>query len=138
MLRSLRWTVPYLVVGAFLLGGAAFLLERQSRNRFDRACELENEGKLVDAIEQYEWAVRAYTPFSNTPRQAIERLERIARDAEVKHDTGTAIQAWQAIVSGLAVVENVAQPYSEVLATAETRLEALRNKQKQDKDPPEG
>jgi anti-sigma-K factor RskA len=92
----------------------------------------------VDAIEQYEWAVRAYTPFSNTPRQAIERLERIACDAEVSHDTGTAIHAWQAILSGLAVVENVVQPYSEILTTAESRLEDLRNKPKRDIDPPEG
>ena len=99
---------------------------------------MENEGKLADAVEQYEWAVRAYTPFSDTPVLALERLEKIACDAEVRQETGTAIQAWQAIVSGLAVVENVVQPHSEVLATAETRLEALRNKQKEGNDPPEG
>lgn len=126
---SFRWTVPYLIAGTILLGGAAALLDQRSAGRFERARNLENEGNLVDAIEQYEWAVRSYTPFGDTPGQALERLETIASNAEIQNDSDTAIQAWQAIVSGLAVVENVVQPYSETLAAAEKRLETLRDGQ---------
>ena len=125
---TLRGALPYLIGGAVLLGGAAYSLSRQAAYRVSEGLRLEQEGKRIDAIEQYEWAIQSYTPFGKSPDLAIERLKAIAADAEIRGETKTALIAWQAIVSGLTVTQHFFQPRAEDLALAEGRLIELRNR----------
>lgn len=80
---------------------------------------------MEEAIQSYEWALQAYTPASSANQEAVRRLEWIAGDAERGGDRGTARKAYQAIVSGLSVIEHFAQPYSANLQNASKELERI-------------
>ena len=80
---------------------------------------------MEDAIQSYEWAIQAYTPASSPVQEAVQRLERIARDAEHNGNHQAARKAYQAIVSGLSVIEHFAQPYSVNLQSASMELERI-------------
>lgn len=108
------------------MGGAFVVLSGRSQREFEKGQTFEREGRLSDAIERYEWAIQAYTPLGSYPSRALERLQTIAQDAEVSGATETAIEAWQAILSGLSVIENFRQPYEGRLREAEERLAKLR------------
>ena len=125
---SLRNSIPYIVGGAILVGGAFVVLSGRSQREFEKGQTFEREGRLSDAIERYEWAIQAYSPFGSYPAQALERLRTIAQEAEVSGATDSAVEAWQAILSGLAVIENFRQPYEMQLREAEERLAQLRGK----------
>ena len=83
---------------------------------------------MVEAIEMYEWAIQNYTPFINHTEEAITHLKEIAVDSEVNGATDTAIEAWQGIVSGLAVVRHLRQPYANEKGNAEKNLVRLRRR----------
>ena len=123
-----RAAVPYLVGGAILVGAAFVVLSGRAQKRFEEGQAFEREGKLTDAIERYEWAIQAYTPFGTYPPRALERLRVIAQEAEVSGSTSTAIEAWQSVVSSLAVIDNIGQPYDMERIEAETHLDELRGK----------
>ncbi|MCG3197155.1 MAG: hypothetical protein GHCLOJNM_01639 [bacterium] len=128
MVGYARRTVPFLVGGAVLLLASWISLARQSADRLAKAEALEAEGKLVDAIEQYEWAIQAYTPGGGSVARAVEALERIGARAESLGEDDLARRAWQALVSGLIVIEHVTQPYSARLSAAEARLESVETR----------
>jgi hypothetical protein len=123
---SFRAAIPYVIGGAILIGASFVILGDRAQKRFEEGQTFEKEGKLADAIERYEWAVQAYTPLGSYPALALDRLAAIAQEAEVAGATETAIEAWQSVVSGLAVIENFRQPFESELREAETRLENLR------------
>ena len=123
---SLRNSIPYIVGGAILVGASFVVLSGRSQREFEKGQTFEREGRLSDAIERYEWAIQAYTPLGSYPSRALERLQTIAQDAEVSGATDTAVEAWQAILSGLSVIENFRQPYKGQLREAEERLAKLR------------
>ncbi len=89
---------------------------------------------MEDAIQSYEWAVQAYTPASSPLYEAVQHLERIAGEAERGGDHKTARKAYQAIVSGLSVIEHVAQPYSDSLVNASKELERIERAMIQPRD----
>lgn len=123
-----RNAIPYIVGGAILVGASFVVLNGRSQREFEKGEAFEREGNLTDAIERYEWAIQAYSPLGSYPSQALERLRTIAQEAEVSGATETAMEAWQAILSGLAVIENIRQPYEADLREAEERLAELRGK----------
>jgi antirestriction protein len=88
----------------------------------------ERQGDLIDAIEMYEWSIQNYTPLIHHTHKAIERLESIAAESEIQGATDTALDAWQAIVSGLAVIRHVQQPYAEEKEHAQIELDRLRDR----------
>jgi len=123
--QNLRALVPLLVLAVFLFIAACAHLSSQANGRLQHARELEGKGELVEAIERYEWSIQSYTPFNRSTREAIRSLERLAEQAETKGDRKIARQAWQAIVSGLAVVHHFRQPFPEEMDRAERNLERL-------------
>jgi len=126
--KFVKTVVPYLVGLAVLLLFAAIVLYQRSSDFLERGMEAEREGDLVEAIEMYEWAIQNYTPLIHHSGEAIDRLETIASEAESKEATDTAIAAWQGIVSGLAVIRHVVQPYAEEKENATREVERLRNR----------
>jgi antirestriction protein len=126
--RYLRGFLPFLAVGVGLAGAAVFSLQHQSAERLERGEALEAEGKVVDAIEQYEWSIQAYTPFSRSVGKALSRLEYIANAAEKAGREAVARKAWQAVVSGLSVIEHFRQPYRERLEHAKQRLDEIEQR----------
>ncbi len=117
--------LPFLFGGVVLLLVSWCALSNQAADRLARGEALESEGKLTDAIEQYEWAIQAYTPGSASVARAVEALERIGAAAESAGRIDLARNAWQALVSGLIVIEHVTQPYAVRLSAAEAHLESV-------------
>ena len=124
-MQTVRSFVPYVVLVAFLAFAACLHLSSQANGRLRQAQQLEEKGNLVEAIERYEWSIQSYTPFNRSTRKAIRSLERLAENAESSSNPDIARQAWQAIVSGLAVIRHLRQPYPEELEKAERRLKSL-------------
>lgn len=104
------------------------MVVRQSAERLERGERFEAEGRIEDAIEQYEWAIQAYTPFNPNTAKALSHLEHLAGQAEKQGNDGLARKAWQAIVSGLTVIKHVTQPYKEDLRVAEEKLTAIESR----------
>lgn len=138
MTNIVRNGSPYLVGALVLLGAAVFLLRSESRDRLEKGESFEREGKLVEAIEQYEWAIQAYSPGDPSFENALDRLEAIAHESETKDATQTEIQSWQAIVSGLTVTRHLSQPAAGVLSEARNRLKELRGDSASPSNPSEG
>jgi hypothetical protein len=123
--RYLKAALPFIAIGLMLIGVAWFSLHRRAIERLKEGNGAETAGRVEDAIQSYEWAIQAYTPASSPVHQAVQRLEQIAVDAERRGDHRTARKAYQAIVSGLFVIEHFAQPYSVNLQNASMELERI-------------
>lgn len=126
--RYLRGFAPFVAVGVGLAGAAVFSLQHQSAERLGRGEALEAEGKIVDAIEQYEWAIQAYTPLNPNVEKAISHLEHIAAEAERAGQESMARKAWQAVISGLSVIEHFRQPYRPRLEQAQGKLDEIETR----------
>ncbi len=127
-MNILKTVAPYLIGLTVLLFFAAIILCQRSGDFLERGIESEREGDLVEAIEMYEWAIQNYTPVFHHTDSAIARLKSIAAESETNDATNTAIEAWQGIVSGLAVIRHVGQPYAKEKEHAHQELERLRNR----------
>ncbi|MCA9447098.1 MAG: hypothetical protein KC931_08275 [Candidatus Omnitrophica bacterium] len=127
-MKFARTVFPYAIGLTVLLFFAAVILYQRSSAFLEKGMESERKGDMVEAIESYEWAIQNYTPAINRAGEAIARLEKIATDSEVKGATDTAIEAWQGIVSGLAVIRHLSQPYPEEKAKAEREMNRLRDR----------
>ncbi len=123
--RYLKGVLPFFVIGLLLFAAAGFSLYQRAGEWLREGIGAENAGRIDEAIQSYEWAIQAYTPASSPVREAIHRLELIAGNAERGGDYKTARKAYQAIVSGLSVIEHFAQPYSMNLQDASRDLERI-------------
>lgn len=124
-MRYLKRLLPFVAVGFILFGVSWHVLSERARKYVQEGISFESAGQMAEAIQSYEWAVQAYTPASSSVQEAVQRLERIASEAEQKGDHRTARRAYQAILSGLSVIEHFAQPYSTNLQNASKELERV-------------
>jgi hypothetical protein len=129
---SKRFTRIVIVTGILLIF-AAFHLEWKSRDYLAKGVALETKGNLTDAIEQYEWALTAYTPLAIGSTEALNNLERIAEMAEQAGDDKINRSARQAIVSGLTMIHHFRQPYATQLENVRTRLDQVETRMIQDR-----
>ena len=120
-----RRTAPYLLLFLALTVSALILLDRRSGARVRLGEAYESQGRTIDAVEQYEWAIQSYTPLSRNPGRAADRIRRIAIEAEREGDKNLALEAWQALHSGLTVIESAWQPYPELHRESRERLDLL-------------
>lgn len=127
-MKQLKTVLPYLIGAAVFFLFAAILLKGRSADYLEKGRAAESKGDLVEAIEMYEWSIQNYTPILNHTREAIGRLEAIAAKAEQEGATDTALQAWQGVVSGLAVIRHFRQPFPEEKARADEALDRLRER----------
>jgi hypothetical protein len=123
--NRVRNGLAYLMGALVFLGAAVFFIRQENSSRFEKGQAFEKEGRLSDAIEQYEWTVVAYSPGDGRVGEALERLRSIASDAEVRGATSVSVEAWQAIASSLILVDHAAQPYPELLREARKNLARL-------------
>lgn len=82
-------------------------------------------GDRPAAIAAWRTAARWYVPGVGASGPALERLARLATDAEAANDPATALAAWQAVRTSIRAVEGLTRPYREQLAHADQRIAAL-------------
>lgn len=124
-LQTLRRRVwqPALAV-AVVLAVLAVRATVEQQAAWARAVELERQGKLADAIDEYRWTLRWYTPWGPAWDDAAEAL----RDLGTRHqqqDPELAVQALDGLRSGLIASRSLWQPRSDLVQWCNRTLPPL-------------
>jgi hypothetical protein len=82
-------------------------------------------GRLDEAIERYQYAMRGYTPFASAPQTAVHSLQAIARAAVARHDRATAIDALQRLRGAALSTRGLLAPFDEWLPNTNRTLARL-------------
>jgi hypothetical protein len=85
----------------------------------------EARGEPGEAVRHYLDAARLYLPGSATVRQALDRLDGLARAAEAANDPATARPPLEAIRAALLGTRSLYTPYAARLPDVERRLAVL-------------
>ncbi len=106
---------------------------------YSRAVALENQGQLADAVTEYRWTLRWYTPWGPVHDDAAQALVEIANRAE-RDQPRLAMDALDALRSGLIASRSFYQPRADLVAHVNKTIPAIlvrvadREGDKRDKD----
>jgi len=115
---------------AVIWAGLAVLVVLGARSTWEqwhaygRAVAMENQGQLTEAVQEYRWTLRWYTPWGPVHGDAAEALVDIANRSE-RDDPKLAMQALDALRSGLIASRSFYQPRSDLVAMVNTRIPAI-------------
>jgi hypothetical protein len=84
------------------------------------------DGDQAEAIAQWRRAARWYVPLAPHVGDAYDRLEELARAAEARGDTDTALAAWEGIRSSIKATRSFYTPHGDRLEPANRRIAELR------------
>lgn len=121
VLRS--WAAPAVAV-LLVLASLAVRATVEQRDAWARAVALEASGETERAIEEYRWTLRWYTPWGPAVDDAAAALVDLAERHAAK-DPETAVQAWDALRSGLIAARSLYQPRRELVERASRELPPL-------------
>ena len=82
-------------------------------------------GDPSEAIARWRRAARWYVPAAPHVASAYDRLEILARQAEEKSDTATALAAWRGVRSSILATRSFYTPFADRLDPANQRIAAL-------------
>jgi hypothetical protein len=82
-------------------------------------------GRIDEAIERYQYALRWYTPFAEAPQFARRALEQIASEAQARGDRATAIDALQRLRGGVRAISGHRPFFDDEAPTINRRLAGL-------------
>lgn len=118
-----RWAPPVVAALVVLasLGVRATLEQQQA---WARAVAFEAKGDTERAIEEYRWTLRWYTPWGPALGDAAAALVDLAQ-RHAAEDPETAVQAWDALRSGLIASRSLYQPQAELVDRANRELPPL-------------
>ena len=91
---------------------------------FVEATALEQRQQTADAIDQYRWTLRWYTPWGPDWTAAAEALDRIARTSQAENPE-RAMAALDALRSGLIAGRHLWQPRADLVADVNQRMPPL-------------
>lgn len=121
LLRSLRWPLLALVLVLGSLGTRATVEQRRA---YARAVALEQQGRSADAVDEYRWALRWYTPWGPDWSDAAAALLDIGERASAA-DPELAVQAFDSLRSGLIASRSLWQPRNDLVARCNRTLPGL-------------
>ena len=81
-----------------------------------------------EAITHYERAIKWYLPYSQSVRDAVERLWEIGVMAEKRHDLTLALAAYRSLRGSLYAVQSFHLPYPQRIAEIEAKIALLMAK----------
>lgn len=118
-----RWAPPAAAV-LLVLTSLAIRASLEQRDAWDRAVAFEAAGNTERAIEEYRWTLRWYTPWGPPVAAATLALVDLAQ-RHAAEDPETAVQAWDALRSGLIAARSLYQPHAELVERASRELPPL-------------
>ncbi len=104
-----------LLAALIVLGALAARATWEQVQAYERAVGLEHDRKFGEAIDEYRWTLRWYTPWGPKWTLAAEALVRIAKSAE-QPEPMRALQALDALRSGLIAGRHLWQPRADLVA----------------------
>lgn len=122
LLRRIR---PLLAFGCFFLLAAYLKAYLESRSAYLKAESLLSNGKIRDAVRQYSYALRWYTPGSAYPHAALRRISRLGELAYASGDWDGALFCFQQLHASLASLRSLWQPFSHDMKQTQERLFVL-------------
>lgn len=121
--RWQRWAPPA-VAALLVLTSLGIRATLEQQDAWGRAVVLEAKGETERAIEEYRWALRWYTPWGPAVADAAAALVDLAQ-RHAAEDPETAVQAWDALRSGLIAARSLYQPHAELVERANRELPPL-------------
>ncbi len=114
MLKSLlsRWKWPLLAV-AIVLGSLAVRATVEQNAAWARAVQYEKQGKQDQAIDEYRWTLRWYTPWGLTDEAAAALVDLANRNSADRPDR--TMRALDALRSGLIASRSLWQPRADLV-----------------------
>lgn len=108
-----RARLPLLALG-LVLASLSVRATVEQWQAYGRAVALEKSGKLDEAIEEYRWTLRWYTPWGPVWTDAANALQEIAQKSE-KEQPERAMRALDALRSGLIAGRHLWQPRADLV-----------------------
>jgi hypothetical protein len=121
--RSRPWLWPLLAV-TLVLASLSLRATWEQRAAYVRAVQLERQGDLWRAVDEYRWTLRWYTPWGPDTADAAAALRDLAR-RHAAADPELAVQAWDNLRSGLIASRHLWQPRAGLVAEANEALPPL-------------
>lgn len=112
MRAALPWLSAVSLILAVVWGRAFF----ESRQAFALGQAAEAAGERDEMLAQYQYAMRWYTPFAESPRAAASALARAADAAEATGDPTRALAALRRLRGGALSTRSFYSPFGELLA----------------------
>ncbi len=123
--RRQRTRVPAVVwAGLLVLVVLSTRATWEQWHAYGRAVAMENDGQLADAVQEYRWTLRWYTPWGPVHGDAAAALVDIADRSEAD-DPKLAMEALDALRSGLIASRSFFQPSSDLVQMVNTRIPAI-------------
>ncbi len=119
--RHYRWP---LLAGLLVLLALGTRVTVEQRAAYARAVEMEKAGKIDDAIDEYRWALRWYTPWGPAHDDAAAALWDLGNRA-AKDNPERAVHALDALRSGLIASRSLWQPRADLVAQVNKIIPAL-------------
>jgi hypothetical protein len=113
---------------ALLLAGALVIAALWTRTALSARAELaaadaaRAAGRLDEACERYQYAMRAYTPLAGAPVAAAHALNAVAREALTRGDRATAIDALQRLRGAALATRGLFAPFTGWLPSTQRQL----------------
>ena len=119
-----------LLAALLVLGSLAARATYEQVQAFGRAEALEKSGKIDEAIDEFRWTLRWYTPWGPKWTLAADALVKIADDAEQAKSEDSAapmraLRALDALRSGLIAGRHLWQPRADLVAMVNARIPAV-------------
>ncbi len=119
--NGLRWAVMALL-GILLVAGVRMHLD--ARDALARAESAQRAGDREAAIEQYGYAMRAYTPIGGAPTVAADALWDIADDATGRGERALAMMALRRLRAGIFSTRGLFCPFCDLRDPVDQKLAA--------------
>ena len=119
--QALKWPIVAALIILAALGTRATVEQRAA---YARAVALEQAGKLPDAVDEYRWALRWYTPWGPVHDDAAQALQDIGQ-RQAAADPELAVQAYDSLRSGLIASRSLWQPRADLVALCNRTLPGL-------------
>ena len=101
----------------------------RAEQHFKKAQDLENKGQIEYALRHYQWAARAYYPFSTVGEKAVHRLWAIGQDFVKVQQKEQALQTFDLLRGAIWSTRWLLQPYQTYLLKVDQQIAKLRSGQ---------
>ncbi len=113
-----------LLAALIVLASLAARATWEQMQAYGRASTLDKTGKVDEAIDEYRWTLRWYTPWGPKWTDAAEALVRIAKSAD-QPEPMRAMRALDALRSGLIAGRHLWQPRADLVAYVNQTIPAV-------------
>lgn len=103
--------IRFALAAALVLAAIWIRVGLDARSQLNAAQAAQARGRMEDAIERYQYAMRAYTPGASAPAEAARALDGIAHDALARGDHSRAIAALQRVRGGALATRSLFTPF---------------------------